>query len=73
MEGSSGLMPIEDIFKLLGTYGFPTVLSIYLIIRLDFYLKETIKSNKILATTISTEIRDLKNILLNRATNDPLK
>lgn len=66
-------MPIEDIFKLLGTYGFPTVLSIYLIIRLDFYLKETIKSNKILATTISTEIRDLKNILLNRATNDPLK
>ena len=56
-------MPIEELFRLLGTYGFPTVLSVYLIVRLDFYLKETIKSNKILATTISTEIKDLKNVM----------
>lgn len=56
-------MTIEEIFKLIGTYGFPTVLSIFLIIRLDFYLKETIKSNKILATAISTEIREVHIVM----------
>lgn len=52
-------MTIEGILKLIGTYGFPTVLSFFLIIRLDFYLKETIKSNRILASTISTEIKEV--------------
>ena len=60
MEGHKITLLIEDVFRLIGVYGFPTVLSIYLIVRLDFYLKETIKSNKILATTISTDIKDLK-------------
>lgn len=70
MEGSPGLMPIEEIFKLLGTYGFPTVLSVYPIVRLDFFLKETVKTNKILAGTISTDMKgistgitDIKNTL----------
>jgi len=53
-------MPIEDIFKLLGTYGFPTVLSVYLIVRLDFFLKETVKTNKSLAGTISTDMKEIK-------------
>ena len=66
-------MTIEEAFKLIGTYGFPTVLSVFLIIRLDFYLKETIKSNRILASTISTEIkefhiamRDLRSDLIRK-------
>lgn len=52
-------MNIEEVFKLIGTYTFPTVLSVYLIIRLDFYLKETIKTNKSLASTISSEIKEI--------------
>ena len=52
-------MPIEEIFKLLGTYGFPTVLSVYLIVRLDFFLKETVKTNKTLAGTISTDMKEI--------------
>lgn len=62
-------MLIEEFIRLLGTYGFPTVLSVYLIVRLDFYLKETIKSNKILATTIATEIKDL-NIVMSDIRSD---
>jgi len=58
-------MTIEEVFKLVGTYGFPTVLSIYLIIRLDFYLKETIKSNRILANAVSTEIKELHIVMSN--------
>lgn len=65
MEGHKITLSIEELFRLLGTYGFPTVLSVYLIVRLDFYLKETIKSNKILATTIATEIKDLNNVMSN--------
>ena len=59
MEGHKLTLTIEEVFKLIGTYGFPSVLSVYLIIRLDFYLKETIKSNTILANTISTEIKEV--------------
>lgn len=59
MEGSPGLMTIENVFKLLGTYGFPTVLSVYLIIRLDFFLKETVKTNKSLALAISTSLTNI--------------
>ena len=58
-------MTIEDVFKLLGTYGFPTVLSVYLIIRLDFFLKETVKTNKTLAVTISSELKDI-HIVINQ-------
>lgn len=56
-------MTIEDVFKLLGTYGFPTVLSVYLIIRLDFFLKETVKTNKTLAVTISSELKDIHIVI----------
>jgi len=56
-------MTIEELFKLIGTYGFPTVLSFYLIIRLDYFLKETIKTNNSLASTISSEIRELKIVM----------
>lgn len=58
-------MTIVEFFKLTGTYFFPTVLSIFLIIRLDSYLKETIKSNRVLATTISDEIKDLNIVMSN--------
>ena len=58
-------MTIEEVFRLIGVYGFPTVLSIYLIIRLDHYLKETIKSNRVLTDTISDEIKELNTIMLN--------
>lgn len=56
-------MDPEIIFKLLGIYGFPTVLSVYLIIRLDFFLKETVKTNKLLALTISEEIKEMNTAL----------
>jgi len=56
-------MTIEEVFKLIGTYGFPTVLSVFLIIRLDFYLKETIKTNKSLASTISSEIKEIHTLM----------
>jgi len=59
MEGPPGLMEIDLFFRLLGTYGFPTVLSVYLIIRLDFFLKETVKTNKTLAGTISTDMKEV--------------
>lgn len=58
-------MTIEEVFRLIGVYGFPTVLSIYLIIRLDHYLKETLKTNTSLATTISNEIKDLNIVMSN--------
>lgn len=66
-------MTIEEIFKLIGTYGFPTVLSVFLIIRLDFYLKETIKTNKSLASTISTEIKELHIVMRELRSDLPRK
>lgn len=62
-------MTIEEVFRLIGVYGFPTVLSVYLIIRLDYYLKETLKTNKSLALIISTEIKDL-NIVMSDIRSD---
>ncbi|RAK12541.1 YvrJ-like protein [Halanaerobium saccharolyticum] len=54
---------MEQLFNLISTYGFPMVLSIYLLIRLETLirgLKESIDTLIILSNVESAELRRLK-------------
>ena len=66
-------MTIDEFLRLISTYGFPTVLSVYLILRLDSFLKEVVSTNKTLAVAISTSlsnidksINDIKSDILDK-------
>ena len=49
-----------QILNLVTSYGFPLVLSIYLIIRIDKLLSEVISNQKSFQNSIITEIKDIK-------------
>ena len=54
---------MEQLFSLISSYGFPMVLSIYLLIRLETLvrgLKESIDTLIILSNVESAELRKLK-------------
>lgn len=58
-------MDIEYILKLVANNGFPLVLSVYLVYKLEYFINEIIKNQKEFSCNITTEIKEI-----NHAIND---
>ena len=56
-------MNIEEILKLLSTYTFPTILSVYLILKIDFFINQLIKNQKDFSQNITLEIKEIKTAI----------
>lgn len=56
---------MELIFEMIATYGFPIVISIYLIYKLEYFLNQMVKTNKDLAEIIAKEIREMKTAIVD--------
>lgn len=56
-------MDIEYILKLIANNGFPLVLSIYLVWKLDFFIAEIIKNQKEFSRNVTTEIKEIKKTI----------
>lgn len=55
---------MELIFKMIANYGFPIVISVYLIFKLEYFLNQMVKTNKELADIIAKEIREMKTAMV---------
>ena len=62
-NGEVNGLNIEEILKLLSTYTFPTVLSIYLIIKIDYFITESVKNQKDFSQNITREIKEIKTAI----------
>ena len=62
-NGEVKRLNIEEILKLLSTYTFPTVLSIYLIIKIDYFITESVKNQKDFSQNITREIKEIKTAI----------
>ena len=60
-EGSS--LDIEYMLKLIANNGFPLVLSIYLVYKLEFFINEIIKNQKEFSRNITVEIKEIKKTI----------
>lgn len=58
-------MDIEYILKLVANNGFPLVLSVYLVYKLEYFITEIIKNQKEFSCNITAEIKEI-----NHAIND---
>ena len=56
-------MDIEYVLKLIANNGFPLVLSVYLVWKLEFFINEIIKNQKEFSKSITTEIKEIKQAL----------
>jgi len=53
-------LDIEYIIKLISNNGFPLVLSVYLVWKLEFFIGEMIKNQKKFSENITAEIKEIK-------------
>lgn len=53
-------MDIEYVLKLIANNGFPLVLSVYLVWKLEFFINEIIKNQKEFADNITFEIKEIR-------------
>ena len=53
-------MDIEYTLKLIANNGFPLVLSIYLVWKLEFFINEIIKNQKEFSQNVTVEIKEIK-------------
>ena len=53
-------MDIEYVLKLFANNGFPLVLSVYLVWKLEFFITEIIKNQKEFAQNVTAEIKEIK-------------
>jgi len=53
-------LDIEYILKLIANNGFPLVLSVYLVWKLEFFINEIIKNQKEFADNITIEIKEIR-------------
>ena len=60
-EGNS--LDIEYMLKLIANYGFPLVLSIYLVWKLEFFINEIIKNQKEFSRNVTVEIKEIKKTI----------
>jgi len=60
-EGSS--LDIEYMLKLIANNGFPLVLSIYLVWKLEFFINEIIKNQKEFSRNVTVEIKEIKKTI----------
>lgn len=55
---------MELLFRMISNYGFPIVISVYLIYKLEYFLNQMVKTNKELAVIIAKEIREMKTAIV---------
>jgi hypothetical protein len=53
-------LDIEYVLKLIANNGFPLVLSVYLVWKLEFFINEIIKNQKEFADNITFEIKEIR-------------
>jgi len=51
------------VLKLIANNGFPLVLSVYLVWKLEFFINEIIKNQKEFADNITVEIKEIKQAI----------
>ena len=68
-EGSS--LDIEYMLKLIANNGFPLVLSIYLVWKLEFFINEIIKNQKEFSRNITIEIKEIKKTISDLRSTSP--
>ena len=56
-------MDIEYVLKLIANNGFPLVLSVYLVWKLEFFINEIIKNQKEFSQNITAEIKEIKKTI----------
>ena len=56
-------MDIEYVLKLIANNGFPLVLSVYLVWKLEFFINEIIKNQKEFSKGITAEIKEIKQAI----------
>jgi hypothetical protein len=60
-EGNS--LDIEYMLKLIANNGFPLVLSIYLVYKLEFFINKIIKNQKEFSQSVTLEIKEIKKTI----------
>jgi len=56
-------LDIEYILKLIANNGFPLVLSVYLVWKLEFFINEIIKNQKEFSQSVTIEIKEIKKTI----------
>jgi len=56
-------LDIEYALKLIANNGFPLVLSVYLVWKLEFFINEIIKNQKEFSHSITAEIKEIKQAI----------
>jgi hypothetical protein len=56
-------LDIEYILKLIANNGFPLVLSVYLVWKLEFFINEIIKNQKEFSQSVTVEIKEIKKTI----------
>ncbi|MCK5768553.1 MAG: hypothetical protein KAH35_09320 [Candidatus Atribacteria bacterium] len=56
-------MDIEYMLKLIANNGFPLVLSVYLVWKLEFFINEIIKNQKEFSKDVTVEIKEIKRTI----------
>ncbi len=56
-------LDIEYVLKLIANNGFPLVLSVYLVWKLEFFINEIIKNQKEFSHNVTTEIKEIKQAI----------
>jgi len=56
-------LDIEYVLKLIANNGFPLVLSIYLVWKLEFFINEIIKNQKEFSHNVTAEIKEIKQTI----------
>jgi len=51
------------VLKLIANYGFPLVLSLYLVYKLEYFINEIIKNQKEFSQNITAEIKEIKQAI----------
>lgn len=54
-------MDIEYVLKLIANNGFPLVLSVYLVYKLEYFINELIKNQKEFSRNVTSEIREINH------------
>ena len=56
-------LDIEYVLKLIANNGFPLVLSVYLVWKLEFLITEIVKNQKEFSHNVTTEIKEIKGAI----------
>jgi predicted transcriptional regulator len=51
------------VLKLIANNGFPLVLSVYLVYKLEFFINEIVKNQKEFSQNITAEIKEIKQAI----------